>query len=399
MNKQWCIRLMFATTIVVSLALFAGLGTSPPVSNVIAHTLTTSTSGLHVSGNHLVNSSGQTVTLHGVTRASWENDCASPWGITHDGPADQSEVTALQSWHVTVVRIAPNEGCWLGINGLPANVTMAQYRTDVTNYVNLLTSNNVVVVITLAWIGPGTTPADATHNTPQYPMPDNDHAPAFWSSIANTFKGNSRVLFEPFNEPHDPPGGTLTISCWRYGGASCSGFSYTVVGMQSLLSTIRNALAFNPVIMPGLNWESDISQLLGNLPSDTVIPPQVLIGWHSYGDLSCGTMSCWQTTIANIAQSIPVFLTEGGEFDCSSGYISQLLPELVNLGVSFELHTFAPWGCSSSPALISDWNFTPTQTYGSWYQSYLQGLPSSALIQPPNPTPSPTPHHHKRRWR
>ena len=35
----------------------------------------------------------------------------------------------------------------------------------------------------------------------QIPMADQDHAPAFWASIAATFKSNPSVIFELFNEP------------------------------------------------------------------------------------------------------------------------------------------------------------------------------------------------------
>ena len=35
-------------------------------------------------------------------------------------------------------------------------------------------------------------------------MPDMDHSPAFWTSVATAFKSNPAVVFDLFNEPFDP---------------------------------------------------------------------------------------------------------------------------------------------------------------------------------------------------
>ena len=35
-------------------------------------------------------------------------------------------------------------------------------------------------------------------------MPDLDHSPAFWTSVAATFKSDPGVVFDVFNEPYDP---------------------------------------------------------------------------------------------------------------------------------------------------------------------------------------------------
>jgi hypothetical protein len=36
---------------------------------------------------------------------------------------------------------------------------------------------------------------------------------------------------------------------------------------------------------------------------------------------------------------------------------------------------WGPYGCSGNPALISDWSGTPTQTFGSGFQSHLRSRP------------------------
>ena len=55
------------------------------------------------------------------------------------------------------------------------------------------------VILDLHWTAPGNqvagAAADARH----------DHSPAFWESVASTFKANPAVVFDVFNEPYDPP--------------------------------------------------------------------------------------------------------------------------------------------------------------------------------------------------
>ena len=69
--------------------------------------------------------------IHGVNLDGTESACKGlPWndyqGKTFDGPTDSGSVTALQSWHINMVRVPINEDCWLGINGLPAPNTMLE---------------------------------------------------------------------------------------------------------------------------------------------------------------------------------------------------------------------------------------------------------------------------------
>jgi endoglucanase len=67
---------------------------------------------LHVSGNKLVNASGNPVVLHGVDRSGTEYMCVQGSGI-FDGPSDQASITAIKSWGpVNAVRVPLNEACW-----------------------------------------------------------------------------------------------------------------------------------------------------------------------------------------------------------------------------------------------------------------------------------------------
>ena len=136
-----------------------------------------SISGLHVSGNQLMNGSNQALRLFGVNRSGTEYMCTTGSSI-FDGPNDSTSVNAIASWNTNAVRVSLNEDCWLGINGFPAGgTTAAQYQQAIVNYVNLLNSTGLVAILDLHWNAPGSAQATA-----QQIMPDADHAPAFWTS-------------------------------------------------------------------------------------------------------------------------------------------------------------------------------------------------------------------------
>ena len=61
----------------------------------------------------------------------------------------------------------------------------------------MVTSLGMVAMLDLHWNAPGGQQSNA-----QQAMPDLDHAPAFWTSVANTFKGNGSVILDLYNEPH-----------------------------------------------------------------------------------------------------------------------------------------------------------------------------------------------------
>ena len=152
-------------------------------------------SGLHVSGNQILNGSGQTVRLRGVNRTSGEYACIQNWGI-FEGSTSDTAIQAMLSWKINAVRVPLNEDCWLDVNtgGISRSYVGATYRNTVVDYVNRLTAAGIVVILDLHWAAPGTQKA-----TDQIPMADRDHAPAFWSSVAGTFKNNTAVVFDLFN--------------------------------------------------------------------------------------------------------------------------------------------------------------------------------------------------------
>lgn len=346
--------------------------------------------GLHVVGNQLEDGSGHVIVPHGVDRMGTEYQCtknATNAPTDFDGPVDQATVSNMVSWGTNIVRVPLNEDCWLGINGFPANGrTAAQYQSDIVNWVNLLNANGQIVILDLHWNNSGT-----NQSTGQEMMPDLDHAPAFWTSVANTFKSNSSVIFDLYNEPHD-----VSWACWKNGSTApqsgdCSGVGFAVAGMQTLINTVRATGATNVLMLGGLAWSNDLSQWLANKPTD----PQnnLAASVHIYNFNACANSSCWDSQIAPVAAQVPVLAGEIGENDCASGFINTLTSWFDQHSIGYLAWTWTASGnCGGTPALISDWSGTPTG-YGAGYKAHLLSLvgnPTPTPTQGTTPTPTPT---------
>ena len=159
---------------------------------------------ISIAGNHFVDGAGQTIRLLGVNLTSSEYGCVDGFGYD-DGHFDDADAAAIASWGANAVRIPLNEDCWLGINGQPNSnrgrpaTDGAGYQQEIENYVADLNAHGIYAILDLHWTAPGNQVA-----LEQQPMPDMDHSPAFWTSVASTFKNNPAVVFDLFNEPYDP---------------------------------------------------------------------------------------------------------------------------------------------------------------------------------------------------
>ncbi len=315
--------------------------------------------GLHVVGGAIQNDSGQTITLHGVNRAGTEYMCVQSGNI-FDGPSDAASIQAIAAWHTNVVRVPLNEDCWLGING--ANPGGTAYQTAIVNYVNTINSQGLAVVLDLHWSAPGSTKAIS-----QQVMPDLDHSPAFWTSVATTFKSNTSVIFDLYNEPHD-----VSWSCWKDGGSSCG--SFPVAGMQTLITAIRATGATNMIMAGGLAWSNDLSQWLANKPTDP--GNNVAAAWHVYNFNQCNSASCWDSVQAPIAAQYPIIIGEMGEDDCAHGFIDTLMNWMDNHHQNYIGWSWNTASCGGFPALITSYDGTPSN-FGIGLKNHLATLPTN----------------------
>jgi endoglucanase len=331
-------------------------------------------SSLSVVGNHLVTDGGKTVRLLGVQQQGLEYMCVANADFLFDSTHDQATIDAMKSWHVNTVRLPINESCWLGKKGVPANKDT--YRQQVIDWVNMLRSNDLFVIIDNHVATDGSGPASDI-----LPMADAT-AVAMWKSVAKTFKTVPGVAFDLYNEPNN-----IDWPCWLKGckipaGTWINTRTYKAVGMQKLVNAVRGAGAKQPIILGGINWSNDNSQWMAFRPKDKL--NQLIVDQHVYGPSpDNGAAPCDEDcrgVLSNLAASTPVVTGEMGEVDCAHGYIDDYMAWADQAGVGYIGETWnatSPGGYTcESPVLLEDFNYPdPTPTpLGVGFRDHMQSI-------------------------
>jgi endoglucanase len=355
-----------------------GGGTAESVAAAAASTSTTSALSIRVAGNRLVDGAGTAVQLRGVNRSGTQYACAEGWGI-FDGPSDNASLDAMKTWHINAVRVNGNEDCWLGINGVKAMYSGTKYVAALVDYVNRINAHGMYVIFDLHHSAPGTQLA-----SDQQPMADRSHSNAYWSSVAATFKTNPAVIFDLYNEPY-PDSNRNTPAAWKCvrDGGTCPGVSFTAAGSQEMLTAVRAAGAQNVVMVGGPQYAGDVDQWTQYAPNDPL--HQLAASIHIYYKTPanpewapCDYLACWTATMAPLAASTPIVIGEFGEHDCNSHLLdgTALTPTQASLfdwadrhGISYLGWSWFTGKCAGEPALISNYNGTPTE-YGKGVRSH-----------------------------
>jgi endoglucanase len=316
-----------------------------------------------VSDGHLVDEAGHRVRLLGVNRSGTEYRCQQGYGI-FEGPTDREAIGAIVKWGANAVRVPLNETCWLGGDGLDERYSGAAYRRAIVAWVGRLEEAGLYVVLDLQFAAPGETAASEI-----VPMPDAEHAPAFWRSVAKTFRTDRGVLFDLYTEPHD-----IDWNCWEHGCDTTTeaGVSYRAAGMANLIHAVRSTGARQPVLLSGINWGHDLRGWQEHLPVDPRHAEVASIHTYDFGPCP----GACRSDLAALARHHPVVSAELGEDDCTHTYIDGFMDWADRHSVSYLGWTWNAhhgWTCTNGPALIRNYDGAPTK-YGVGLRDHLLAL-------------------------
>lgn len=277
-----------------------------------------------VSGNQIIAADGKPYLFHGIARDSLEYTC---WG---DGHFDARELAYLGSgtnthaityWGANTVRLPLSEGIWL--NGQSSQGCSAQqYRALIKQTVDALTAMKLNVMLDLQWSDAG---GQSLQGGGPWALPDADSV-TFWQQVAGVYGSYSNVLFELFNEPHPQQWScwatacTVTDTAYSDDCHCTKTLTFASVGMQALVNAVRGTGANNLVIVAGMVWGYDLSQIA----SYPIIGTNVVYDTHPY-PYGGKEPSTWDAAFGNISANYPVISAESGEYDCGAGYMSPLL--------------------------------------------------------------------------
>jgi endoglucanase len=316
----------------------------------------------HTQGTRIIGADKKPYLFHGIGRSGLEFTC---FGDGHFSAQELSymgtgkNTSTATYWQANTVRLPLSEYFWL--KGDPAKYCPAsQYQQLVKNSVAALTKSQLNVILDLHHSDAG---GQVTGQGQTLAMPDADSV-TFWKQVAATFKGNNNVLFELYNEPHPP-----NWACWQQGCALTNdgGHSYQSVGMQALVNAVRGTGAGNIVIIGGVRWGFDISQI-AKFP---ITGKDIVYSSHPYpyGDKGPNT---WDQAFGTISASYPVISTESGQYDCKTDFMSKLLTyfDAHDIGWVSWAWVSVNGGCGY-PQLITNYNGTPAVALGQYIYQRL----------------------------
>jgi endoglucanase len=304
--------------------------------------------GYYSQGASVCTADGKPHIFEGVDRPSLE--WSSTGQFSDEDFIPPSDFQAMANWHANVVRIATNQDFWLSGSGLYA----PNYSATIAQAVQNAEAAGLDVILDLHWsdcgnLGvselAGQNPSDTKTVSGQQVMADVDSI-QFWKEVATMFKDDGHVLFELYNEPN-----TVPWSEWLSGGSSVA--DCPTVGMQALYDAVRGTGAQNMVIVGGLSWAFDLSEVQSYPIAGAY---NLMYATHPYSTNDSETE--WPGSFGYLAAGniAPVIATEFGSSDCTGQWDTDLINFASANQMSWTAWAWFPGGCSF-PSLLDDWSY------------------------------------------
>lgn len=323
--------------------------------------------GYSVLGNKIYDpATCKPILFHGISRPSME----SWYGGDEQLVANVSgDFTLMKGWGANLVRVPISQSFWVPGTFWSDSAKRAgvDYKAKVIDVVAKARAQGLAVIIDLHSSDRGNRSFTETPDGQQ--LPDVNISVPFWRDVATTFKNDGGVIFELYNEPHD-----ISSTTWLNGGDIPGGASYPgdpfpdkrtpykAVGMQELYDVVRSTGARNLVIVSGTHW----GYYLNEVPANRVKGYNIAYASHPY-DWPDKQPDTWEAAWGMLAATDPVIISEFGAYDCTRlSYYTSVLDYADRKGMSWV--AWAWWvradqpagNACRNPALISDWNGTPT---------------------------------------
>lgn len=316
---------------------------------------------LNTRGNRIrIASLDQPVLLRGVNRSGLEYSEPVEDGFCAAAGITSEEIAYLvEDWNCDILRIPFNQDWALrGRRGHSAEA----YLQDLDRVIAWAASQGAYTLLDLQWLQ-ADEPYGGNRNYVA-PLPDLLSI-GLWEMLGERYREEPAVLFDLFNEPHDPlpddlhplirPDGvlyppghrTVTMADWQ-------------PWAERLIAAIRGRGARNLIFVSGVNWGYDLRGL-------TLDRYNVVYSTHIYRNKGWD----WDEAFGHLTQDVPVFAAEWGgtRYDLAWGRSLASYLDRLSLG-------WTAWSWSDFPHL-QEAALGPT-AFGSLVREQLLGLSSGA---------------------
>ena len=236
---------------------------------------------LTASGNRIIDTvTGDPVVLRGVNRSGFEYS-------TEAIPAAELDQMVL-GWGAAIVRLPFNQE-WA--------LTDEQYLTALDLAIDGLAARGAYALLDLQWLDARYTRGfDKQGRRNLVPALPDEGSVEVWRRLAQRYRRNSAVLYDIFNEPHDPLPGDDPALPRRVTARVWAPWARRLV--ESIRSQHPEALVF----VPGVNWAYDLS----SYPIDGL--DGVVYSTHVYRNKG----RRWGRAFGRLSSRAPVFAGDRG---------------------------------------------------------------------------------------
>lgn len=302
---------------------------------------------LITSGNRVLQSdTGQPALLRGVNRSGLEYAEPSTAGFLEAAGLTSDEIREIVvGWRSNIIRLPFNQDWALhGRSGHSAE----EYLSSLDQVIAWAAALGAYTILDLQWLDAETVyghTLDAAGNLRENhvaPLPDGDTI-QLWRMLAGRYRGEPAVLFDLFNEPHDPlEDDALPIHILDPNGAVIE-FDTRSVGPDEwvpwaarLVSEIRAIRPEGLILVGGTSWAFELTGI-------DIDAPNLLYSTHIYANRPSKT---WRKAMGR-ASELPVFVGEWGGVTQEIDFGRKLANVLRELGLGW-----TAWSWTDYPHLV-----------------------------------------------
>jgi endoglucanase len=290
------------------------------------------------------------VRLRGVNRSGLEYVTPTADDVLASAGFSADEFDEIRGWGANLVRIPFNQSHALGL----AQSESSCYLRAIDQVIEFARTRGIYTLLDLQWLDSISPRGYLADGRPNFvaPLPNADSLKV-WSQMACRYRGDTSVLYDIFNEPHDPladdpadlpgirPDGSLFPLPRRR-----VHFAEWIPWARHLTAAIR---AQNPsalIFISGIDWGYDLSgfpiQGLENVVYSTHVYP--------------GKKESWNSAFGRLSRKHPVFVAELGGTENDLSWGRRLVDYLDRHEIGW-----AAWSWCDHPRLVnSGADYLPT---------------------------------------
>lgn len=339
----------------------------------------------------VVDAAQQPLLLRGVNRSGLEYARPDARGFLETARISEGEIShVVRAWGANVIRLPFNQHWALNGHG---RFSAAAYLEAIDHVVFWASRAGAYTLLDLQWLDAeivrGLNSDGSSNRVPSLPTPDSI---TVWSTLARRYRDEPAVLFDVFNEPHDPiaddrsalegireNGTTFSLPRRRVTMAEWQPWA------RHLVHAIRHQHPRSLVFVSGVSWAYDLRGMpLTIATGSREAFPNIVYSTHVYpwsgppvrtrsaaGRSAPNAALSWREAFGGLSRRAPVFVAEWGGGAQHVGWGETLARYVRRLGIGW-----TAWSWSDRPRLVVDaqaQRYEPTD-FGQVVRRHLAGL-------------------------